>query len=318
MAKGNLTSCRQLLENDLPDADDIMRLAFGTFLGLPEPRKFLGDADFVKTRWLADPTASFGADINGKLVGSNFATDWGSFGFFGPLTVNPDFWDRGIAKVLIEPVVELFDEWGVRSAGLFTFSHSPKHIGLYQKFGFSPRFLTAVLSKSVAPGTKGLHGSRYSTLTETERIESLAACVDLTDRIYEGLDVTREIRAVLDQKLGDTILLWEESGLVGFAVCHVGEGTEAGSDTCYVKFAAICPGPNAGQNFEGLLDVSEALAASRGASRLVAGVNTSREQAYVTMLASGFRLTPIIGVAMQRPNNEAYNRADVFVIDDWR
>jgi hypothetical protein len=31
-------------ESDLPAADEIMRVAFGTFLGMPEPRAFTEDA----------------------------------------------------------------------------------------------------------------------------------------------------------------------------------------------------------------------------------------------------------------------------------
>src|SRR4029078_3784226 len=38
-------------------------------------------------RQRAAHVASFGATLDGKLVGSNFATNWGSVGFFGPLTV---------------------------------------------------------------------------------------------------------------------------------------------------------------------------------------------------------------------------------------
>jgi hypothetical protein len=38
---------RPLEEADLPEADRTMRLAFGTFLGLPDPSGFLGDAAYV-------------------------------------------------------------------------------------------------------------------------------------------------------------------------------------------------------------------------------------------------------------------------------
>ena len=40
---------------DLTEADRIFRVAFGTFLGLPNPMEFFGDADYVRTRWAADP-----------------------------------------------------------------------------------------------------------------------------------------------------------------------------------------------------------------------------------------------------------------------
>jgi len=46
---------RPFRENDLTDADSVFRLAFGTFIGLPDPMTFGGDADYVRTRWLVDP-----------------------------------------------------------------------------------------------------------------------------------------------------------------------------------------------------------------------------------------------------------------------
>src|SRR5205823_12554357 len=89
---------RPLQEDDLAEADRVMRLAFGTFLGLPDPGAFAGDADYVRTRWRASPGACFAAEAGGELVGSNFATNWGSVGFFGPLTVRPDYWERGVGR----------------------------------------------------------------------------------------------------------------------------------------------------------------------------------------------------------------------------
>ena len=127
---------RPLRDPDLPLADRIFRLAFGTFNGLQDPLRFGGDIDKIRTRWLADPGAAFGAEVGGVLVGSNFVTHWGSVGYFGPLTVHPDFWDRGVAQKLLEPALALFEAWGCRHTGLYTYSQSPKHLALYQKFGF--------------------------------------------------------------------------------------------------------------------------------------------------------------------------------------
>src|ERR1044072_7860261 len=244
---------RPLQENDLPAADHIMRVAFGTFLGLPDPTTFMGDASYVRTRWLADPTAAFAAEVDSELIGSNFATNWGSIGFFGPLTIRPDFWDRGVGKRLMEPVMELFRNWGTKHAGLFTFAHSPKHVGLYQKFGFWPRYLTAIMSKSVGRAEGASRWTGFSEAAASEREGVLSACRELTDAVYEGLDVGHEIRAVAAQGLGDTILLWEDGRLSGLAVCHSGPGTEAGSGVCYIKFGAARPGANAAQDFRLLL-----------------------------------------------------------------
>jgi len=308
---------RPLREDDLAAADRIMRLAFGTFMGMPDPMAFMGDADYIRTRWRADPTAAFAAEGDGELAGTSFATNWGSVGFFGPLTVRPELWDRGVGRRLLEPTLARFDAWGTRHAGLFTFSHSPKHLAFYQKFGFAPRFLTLMTSKPVADEARTEGWSRYSELPEGERPGCLDACREVTDAIHDGLDVRREIAAVHAQGLGDTVLVWDGARLAGLAVCHTGAGTEAGSGACYVKFGAVRPGPDAAESFDRLMLACEAFAAAQGQARLVAGVNTGRPEAHRQLMARGFR-ADFVGVAMHRDNEPGYNRAGVFLIDDWR
>jgi predicted N-acetyltransferase YhbS len=311
-------SIRPLEERDLENADRIFRLAFGTFLGFSTPESFAGDSDFIRTRWRADPTAALVAESNGAVVGSNMLTRWGSVGFFGPLTVHPSMWDRGIAKELLTPTMNIFDRWQVTHAGLFTFPHSAKHVGLYQKFGFWPRFLTMVMSKPVSErNIVAGQAIRFSQLGNSEKPDMLHECRDLTDSIYPGLDVERETRAVDDQHLGDTILAFDGSALVAFAVCHSGAGSEAGSGACYVKFGAVRPMSGAEQHFSSLLRACEQFAIERKATRLLAGVNTSRSQAYRSMLLQGFR-TEIQGVVMERGKDTGYNHEGVYLIDDWR
>ncbi|MBD2613491.1 MAG: GNAT family N-acetyltransferase [Nostoc sp. ZfuVER08] len=310
-------SIRLLQENELAAADHIFRLAFGTLIGLPEPTEFYGDAAYIHHRWKANPNSVFAAEIDGKLIGSNLAINWGSFGYFGPLSVHPDFWNQKVGQHLVEAAIAYLTESNTSMMGLFTFAQSPKHHILYQKFGFRLRFLTAILAKQVEQLQPIPQRNRYSLLSENERAQTLEAIVQLTNSIYEGLDLSREIQTVQAQGLGDTVLLWNDAGLSGFAVCHYGPGTEAGSNTCFVRFGAVYSGNNAGERFEELLDLCEALTVAQGMSRLIAGVNTSRDEAYRRMLARGFR-SEIIGVAMHRPNEPGFNRPDVFALDDWR
>jgi GNAT superfamily N-acetyltransferase len=308
---------RPLLEADLAKADRIMRVAFGTFLGLPDPMAFTGDAAYIRTRWRADPSAAFAAEVDGEIAGSNFSANWGSVGLIGPITTRPDSWDRGIGRRLMQPVMERLEQWGTRHQGLFTFAHSQKHVGLYQKFGFWPQFLTAIMSKPVASAERTSSLAKFSDVSNTERQRVLESCGEVTDAIYEGLDLGAEIRAVAQQGLGETLLLWDEGRLAGLAVCHCGAGSEAGSGVCYVKFGAARPGPRASTHFSRLLDACEQLTAEKKLSRLAAGVNTARHEAYRHMLERGFR-TDLQGVAMHRPNEVGYNRPGVYAIDDWR
>ena len=307
---------RALAERDLAQADHIFRLAFGTFLQLPDPLSFMGDADLVKSRWRTDPDAALGAYINDALVGSSFAANWGSFGFLGPVTVRPDLWDRGIARRLLGATMEILARWKIRQAGLFTFPHSPKHLSLYQSFGFWPQALTPVMMKAVnAEPVDGV--ALYSALSSDKREPCLAACAAITSALLPGLDVAREIRSVATQRIGDTVLLNEKGGLVGFAICHLGGGSEAGSGAAYVKFGAVQPGTHARRNFDRLVAGCETLAAARGLGQLIAGANCARHDAYRLLLERGYRIF-LPGVAMQRPQEAGLNRPDCFVIDDWR
>ena len=308
---------RPLTEPDLPLADRIFRLAFGTFNGLADPLRFGGDMDKIRTRWLADPAATFGAEADGALVGSNFVTHWGSVGYFGPLTVHPDFWDRGVGQKLVEPALALFEAWGCRHTGLYTYSGSPKHLALYQKFGFWPRALTAILSKPVRPVERVGEVSLYSQAPAPARPGLVAAAAGLTDAIYAGLDVQREILALEAQGLGDTVFIWDDPGLVGFAAVHVGAGSEAGSGGGFIKFGAARPGPKAGSISTGSSPPARPMPRPKARQRLIAGTSLARQPAYEQMRARGFQ-PEVVGVCMHKPNEPGYHREEAFVIDDWR
>jgi GNAT superfamily N-acetyltransferase len=317
MATNQAIKVGPLKENELEEADRIVRLAFGTFLGLPNPVDFMGDRSFIVPRWRSAHAKMIAARDRDRLIGSNVATRWGSFGFFGPLTVLPEYWDRGVAKQLVEATMTIFDRWGLRHTGLFTFPHSAKHVGLYQKFGYWPRYLTAIMTRAPeAAGSRADAPALLSAFTKSQREQAIEACGRLTGKIDKGLDLTGEIRAVLAQRTGDVVLTYRRNVLDAFAVCLNGPGSEGGEKTCYVKFGAARGGAGAGDRFDRLLEACEAFALSRRAT-VEAGVNLAREDAYRRMKARGYR-TAIQGVAMQRPHADGFNRGDAYVIDDWR
>jgi len=303
-----------LKESELAEAGRIFRLAFGTFLGLPDPMQFMGDRELMTPRFRSKHVKVIAARDNGRLIGSNVATRWGSFGFFGPLTVLPEYWDRGVAKRLLESTMKIFDGWGLRHTGLFTFPHSAKHIGLYQKFGYWPRYLTALMSRT--PESSGVTPTLLSTFSKGDREQAIAQSTKLTSKIDKGLDLSGEIRAALAQRTGDVVVTATRGALDGFAIGLTGAGSEGGEKACYIKFAAARPGAGAGERFDKLLEACDAFAASRGVN-IEAGVNLAHEDAFRRMRARGYRVN-VQGVAMQRPNAEGFNRADAYVIDDWR
>jgi predicted N-acetyltransferase YhbS len=307
-------SLQPLHHDDLPAADRIHRAAFGAELGVTD---VFADVDFVRPRFHAHPDGGIGAYLDSELVGSVLASRWGEFGFLGPISVDPRQWGRGVGARLVGAGVDRFDEWGLRQSGLFTFAFGTKHVRLYERFGYRSQEMTPFMAKPVATGSTP-EGWRYlSHVSPAERPDHVAAIRALTEAVFEGLDVTREIRAVANQGLGETLLLDDDAGVAAFAVCHLGAGTEAGSGRCYVKFGAVRPGAGAAERFEHLLDACESLAAARRAGLLMLGVNAARTEALALVSARGFQLR-MQGVCMQRPDAPGYNRAGVYVVDDWR
>lgn len=309
---------RPLLEKELGDADGIYRRAFGTYLHLPDPAAFDGDAQVLRCRWTADPEAAVALLEDGVLAGSNFVTSWGSVGLFGPLTVDSPRQGRGLAHPLVEAALRLLEGPQIAFRGLFTFGESPMHVGLYQRFGFWPAGLAAVMSKRVRPGAKAPEGAEFLLrLSPDDQAEALSACRELTDSVFSGLDVTGEILTVGEQGTGDTVLVREGSHVSGLAVCHSGAGSEAGSGRAAVKFAAVRSGAGGEERLRKLLGAVEAWAGSVGASVVAAGTGSGRVGAWETLRAEGYR--PFLqGLAMHRDRHPGYDREDVFVLDDWR
>jgi predicted N-acetyltransferase YhbS len=330
---------RPMRAEDLAEADRVYRVAFGTQFGLPDPSRFRGDTGVLRVRWAADPRPCFVAEADGRIIGSVLGMDWGSVFVLGPLTVDPAYADRGIGRRLMQAVMDFVAVQRFALAALFTFPHSPKHLHLYESYGFVPQRLTPVLSKMVTQnqtdglgtasppslpspsrgegpgGGDALRADLFSNITLAERAAALAACRAVSDSVFPGLDLAREIAAIAAQRIGETVLLHASDAIAGFALCHIGAGSEAGSGTLFIKFACVRPGDAGG--FARLVAACEALAAARGGAHIVAGVNRGRDGAYRLMRERGFR-ADLIGVAMHRPDGPGYNRPQIYAIDDWR
>jgi len=304
---------RPMHERDLDAADRVHRLAFGTRFGLPDPSKFRGDAQIVRPRWATEPDASLVAEVDGTIVGGACAMGWGSVFILGPVFVHPDQAGRGLARLLVQEMIARVDASGPSFTGLFTFPESAVHLRLYESFGFVSQALTPIMTKVPEPGTQRTQ-LLFSKLAPPEREDALAGLRELTNSIFPGLYLSREVGAVARLGLGDTILLGAPNDVRGFAICHFGPRGEGG-DTFFVKFAAVRP--NAADDFGDLVDRCEGLAVTLRAQRIAAGTNTARAGAYRILRERGFR-AGLIGVAMHRPDGPGYNRPDVFAIDDWR
>lgn len=269
----------------------------------------------VRNRLHAGHICSFRASRDGQLVGSAFLSRWGSLAVFGPLTVAPDAWGLGIGSQLLDACLEVSAEWDVTSVGLFTLPESPKHLRLYRKHGFWPGSLTALTEKRLAP--RAAEAETLGGLDTHARTAAVEGCRAVSSMLCDGLDLTGEVECLANPDIGDVVIVREDGRVAGFALCHVGAGSEAVTGSCFVKFAGVRPGAGGAVLLEGLLDACETFAAERGAGRLEVGVNLGRRAAADLLDQRGHR-TFRHGVAMHRPPDESTVMSAQLVLDDWR
>ncbi len=302
---------------DLAAADRVHRLAFAAFFGA-DPKTFRPESQTVETRWRTDPKGVLvAADRHGRIRGSVIVMGWGKVAVLGPLTVHPDDWATGVGGMLMRAAERMIDRRGFRHACLFTHPQSPGHIRLYQRHGFWPGALHAVLSRPVAATDRDADAgaARFGALAAGARRTAVAGARGVAGAVFRGLDLTREIAGVAAQGLGDTLVLRDGGKVAGFAICHFGWGSEARANSLYVKFAAMRPGDAGG--FRRLVMACERLAAEAGVERVNLGVSTARLPAYRALLDRGYR-AEMYGVAMRRPAGPGWDLPDRFVIDDLR
>lgn len=313
---------RHLTADDLVEADRINRTAFGTFFGLETPSAFRGDGEVIPGRFASNPDGAFAAELDGRLVACGLVVDWGSVGLLGPLTVDVDVWGKGIGRAMLDEMTRYMDSRSFALQGLFTHPQSSTHIRLYEAYGFRMKRIIAVMDRTVDAATAMPPTARFfSQLQDKDRQAVLVECREIAGGLCTGLDLGAEIQSIDANGFGDTILLGREGGLTGFACCHQGAASEAGSPQTLVKFAAVASGVDGAAEFEKLMAACETFAALRGTKRLVAGTNTGRVECYEALLAMGFR-SWMNGIAMLKTAPDApsdgYNIPGVFAVDDWR
>ena len=181
----------QTRRNDLPEAARIVRLAFGTLIGVPYPDTFWDDRDYAMAGTMppTSPPSAQSSMGHGRLQLRDPLGKRRVPRSLDCASRSPGAWCRpGTAC----EDMEQFDSWGTRHVGPFTFPHSAKHIARYQKYGFSARFLTAIMSaKAVRQTAAGW--SRFSELSQAQREEALQSCRDVAETVYPGLDLSDEM-----------------------------------------------------------------------------------------------------------------------------
>jgi GNAT superfamily N-acetyltransferase len=162
-------------------------------------------------------------DDRGKVVAFNIAHLSGKEAWMGPLAVHPDHQGHGLGKTIVMAGIDMLRQSGATVIGLETMPRTMDNIGFYSSLGLNPGFLTLTVTVDgvFAPAMSGrLRTVRLGSLAGDDLDQAVQLCRSLTTSILDGYDFTRELRLTEELALGDTLMLFDESELIAFAVCH--------------------------------------------------------------------------------------------------
>jgi GNAT superfamily N-acetyltransferase len=157
-------------------------------------------------------------DERGRVVAFNMVHRSGVEGWMGPLAVKTDHQGSGAGKEVVTRGVEWLKSQGATVIGLETMPRTMDNIGFYSRLGFHPGRLT--ITTTLEAAYADVVPMALSRQSPAARDDSLAECRALVQRLLPGYDFTREISLTAELAVGETILLYEDGRLVGYALAH--------------------------------------------------------------------------------------------------
>ena len=148
------------------------------------------------------------AEVDGRIVGSNFLDERASVVGLGPITVDPEAQDAKIGRKLMEHALDRARSQGRPSVRLCQAAYHNRSLCLYAKLGFELReHLSCMQGKAL-----GKEMSGYDVRPATEA--DLEACNDLCRSVH-GYDRSRELADAIE--MGTATVVEHGGGVSGYA-----------------------------------------------------------------------------------------------------
>jgi len=197
------------------DAEMCGRICYSAFKTISEAHGFAPDfpapevATDVLTRMLANPKFySVVAEIDGRIVGSNFLDERNTIAGVGPVTVDPTVQNRAVGRRLMDAVHERAAEKDFDGVRLIQAGFHTRSLSLYAKLGYDVReHLACMQGKALGISVDG-HVVRPATE------EDLDACNRLCTRVH-GHDRSGELQDAIAK--GSAKVVEHERGITGYA-----------------------------------------------------------------------------------------------------
>ena len=157
-------------------------------------------------------------DDRGRIAAFNMVHRSGTEGWMGPLAVRTELQGGGTGKEIVTRGVEWLKSQGASVIGLETMPRTMDNIGFYSRLGFLPGRLT--ITSTLEAAYSDTPARLMSRLPAAARADAMGECRALVERLLPGYDYSREINLTHELSLGDTVLLYDDDRIVGFALAH--------------------------------------------------------------------------------------------------
>lgn len=179
------------------DHPQIARIIFEAFRSIADKHNFPRDFPAPEmanglTQFFASNPSIFGvvAEMDGRVVGSNFLDQRDAIASVGPITVDPNVHGKGIGRRLMQAVIEKARAGNAPGIRLVQDAFNTASMSLYTSLGFDAKEPLALMKGKIsAPAKNTPAAGEIRPMTEMD----IAECAELCRRIH-GFDRGNELR----------------------------------------------------------------------------------------------------------------------------
>ena len=176
------------------------------------------------------------AEIEGRIVGSNFLDERSAIAGVGPITVDPGVQDGGIGRMLMNAVLERAAEQKFAGVRLVQAGYHTRSLALYARLGFQARKTLACLQGAPLEVSMPGRGVRQAAPADLEACNRICRAVHGHDRAHDVEDAIRAGTASVVEFAGQ---------ITGYATAMAFFGHAVGESTDDIK-ALIGAAPSFG------------------------------------------------------------------------
>ena len=142
------------------------------------------------------------AEMDGRIIGSNFLTEQGIIAGVGPITVEPELQNASVGKQLMENVIERAQKRQFAGVRLVQAAYHNRSLSLYTKLGFDIREPLSVLQGPAINKTIPGYAVRSATDTDIDTCNTLSLNVHGHNRSQELINAIKAGTATVVERTG--------------------------------------------------------------------------------------------------------------------